>query len=69
MSPPRKPFFCKRNELSDGSVLWEVYQHGSPQRLASSDSRYEAGHLADALNEECCRWRGPLGNTIDCCEG
>lgn len=30
------PFHIKHSELTDGSVLWEVWQRGSDQRLGSS---------------------------------
>ena len=59
------PFFIKRNELTDGSVLWEVWPNGGELRLASSVSRYEAGKLKDALNATCANWATGLDNTID----
>lgn len=59
------PFFIKRNELSDGSVLWEVWQNGAELRVGSSVSRYEAADLKDALNAACADWMHKIDNTID----
>jgi hypothetical protein len=61
------PFFIKQNDLSDGDVLWEVWQNGSDQRLASTVRRDRAVQLRDELNQASTRWAesAPTLNTID----
>jgi hypothetical protein len=62
-----RPFHTKQEVLSDGSVLWEVWQREADLRLASSVSRYDAADLADALNDACARWQSrTVENTVDC---
>jgi hypothetical protein len=63
----KQPFYIKREELSDGDVLWEVWQNGSDIRLASTTRRDRATELRDALNAACAQWSesAPTLNTID----
>lgn len=44
-------FQVRKNVLSDSSVIWEIWQRGSDQRLASTDDEIKATTLAINLND------------------
>lgn len=61
-----KPFHIKRNDLTDGSTIWEVRCRGNDQRIGSAASSYQAAYFADALND-VCQWFAArdIHNSID----
>lgn len=44
-------FSVRKNVLSDSSVVWEIWQRGSDQRLASTDDVIKALTLTHNLND------------------
>lgn len=42
-------FYVRENVLTDRTVIWEVYQRGSEQRLASAATESEAERVAHCL--------------------
>ena len=63
---PEQIFTVRRNDLTDGSVIWEVWQRGSEQRLASAGSLRHADHLANSLNLMLDAWTNTTPhNTVD----
>jgi len=61
-----KPFYVKREVLTDQSELFEVRCRGVDQRIGSSSIAHEADKLANALNIECTLFTSrTVQNTID----
>lgn len=59
-------FYTVKNTLSDDSVIYEVWQHGSEQRLASADNDLQAEDLASRLNKVLTVWvEASASNTVD----
>lgn len=62
-----KPFYVHKNKLTDGSVIWEIWQHGTDQRLGSAGDEIAALAFASTLNDACDRFtRSSVENTVDC---
>jgi hypothetical protein len=60
-------FSTRENRLSDGSVIHEVWQRGSDQRLAGASTDMEATLLADRLNTVIDSWLiRTVENSVDC---
>ena len=60
------PFYIQENTLTDHSVIWEVYQKGSDQRLASAATEHQADDIAYRLNRLLRSWaNSDPQNTID----
>lgn len=59
-------FYSVREELTDGSVIWEIRSRGEGERIASAATEDEALHLEMELNLALKTWseRSAL-NTID----
>jgi hypothetical protein len=67
MSDVPTPFKVRESRLTDNSVVWEVYQNGSGQRLASTEDETEARDIVDVLNTIMELWAAyKAGNSIDC---
>jgi hypothetical protein len=63
----KHPFDVRENRLTDGSIIWEIYQDGSAQRLASAATKGEAEELEMALNLAVTDWsERTVQNTVDC---
>lgn len=61
-----KIFTVRKNVLSDQSVIWEIWQAGSEQRLASAADEVQAGKLAAVLNAALHLWAAKTPyNTVD----
>lgn len=58
-------FYVRENVLSDSSTIWEVWQRGSEQRLASSSHEDKAQAFASRLLSECGRFESDIDNTVD----
>lgn len=60
-------FTSRKNVLTDGSVIWEVYQNDCDQRLASAATEAEADELVMALDMALTEWaERTVENTVDC---
>lgn len=67
MSEIQHCFYVRKNVLSDGSILWEIYQEGADERLASAATEAEAEELVMALDMAVTEWsERTLENTVDC---
>jgi hypothetical protein len=59
-------FSIKKNVLSDNSVIWEVWQRGSDQRLASAANELRAAALCGMLASALSTWEhSSRSNTVD----
>lgn len=59
-------FYTHENRLTDGSVIWEVWQRGSEQRLASAATEDNALGLVVVLNATVEGWASLTPhNTVD----
>ena len=63
----KQVFYCNKNILSDNSVIYEIFQEGSDQRLGSAATEAQADALVVALNDAVDDWvTTTIHNSIDC---
>lgn len=67
MSEIKHYFYVHKNVLTNGFVIWEIYQEGADERLASAATEAEAEELVMALDMTVTEWsERSIENTVNC---